>query len=183
MGTETIGTVVLGFGPQPLDWMSKAAKICGKDAVMDPNVARMAGANLAAGLPAALEMLRQRLEAGALEVERQKYPSISGAAVVWLSQGERGLSSETMFQHLTGVRCLPDGWQSGFPWVPSDTADMRRCRLLLQQVPDLVPLFPKMAEASPKWAALVRDWDAICAAMDSGQSEEAYSLIKTAIGE
>ena len=181
MTTETIGTVVLGFGPQPLDWISKAAKACGKDAVMDPTVARMAGANLAAGTPKALELLRQRLEAGALEAQQKANPDLSGAAVVWLSQGQRGLSSETVFQHLTGVCCLGESWKSGLPYVPSDPDDVRRCRLLLQQVPDLAPLFPKMAQASPQWAALVREWDAICKAMDSGNNEHAYQLIKSAI--
>ena len=41
------GTVVLGFGSQEMDWLGKAAKVCGKGAVIDPDVARMAGANYA----------------------------------------------------------------------------------------------------------------------------------------
>lgn len=44
---DTAGTVVLGFGPQSMDWIGKVAKVCGPDAVMDQDVARMAGATLA----------------------------------------------------------------------------------------------------------------------------------------
>ena len=41
--SDTHGTVVLGFGPQPLNWFHNAMKSCGSDAVIDPDVARMAG--------------------------------------------------------------------------------------------------------------------------------------------
>jgi len=166
MTTEIEGTVVLGFGPQAMDWISKASKLCGKTAVMDPQVAEMAGANLAAGTPEALAALRQRLEAGAFQAAQQENPGLSEAATRWLASGERGLSSETMFQHLTGIEVLKGHWQDRFPFTPSDPADLRRCRLLLEQVPELVPLFHKMSTASKEWAALVKNWANLCTTMD-----------------
>ena len=167
MTTETQGTIVLGFGPQPFDWLGKACKLCGEDAVMDNDVARMAGATMAAGSPDALATLRQRLEAGALQVQQQANPGLSEAATRWLASGERGLSSETIFQHLAGIKVLKDHWEDRFPYTPSDPADLRRCRLLLEQVPELVPLFHKMSTASTEWAALVKNWADLCTTMDA----------------
>lgn len=189
--TEIHGTVVLGFGPQEMDWIGKASKVAGKGAVMDADVARMAGANLAAGTPAALAALRQRLEAGALQAQQHENPGLSEAATRWLANGERGLSSETMFQHLTGIQVLEGHWQSRYPFTPGDPADLRRCRLLLEQVPELEPLFrERMASASKKWRDLVREWDAICRSMDAetpdwrtggGRASKTYEIMK-AIG-
>ena len=187
MNTETQGTVVLGFGPQPMDWLSKASVLCGKGAVMDATVARMAGANLAAGTPEALAALRQRLEAGALLVQQQANPGLSEAATRWLAGGERGLSSETIFTHLTGINAL----NVRDKYHPYDPADLRRCRLLLEQVPELVPLFHKMSTASKEWAALVKSWADLCTTMDAespdwrtggGSAPKTYALIKQAIG-
>lgn len=187
MNNENIGTVVLGFGPQQLDWLSKACKICGKDAVMDPDVARMAGANLAAGDPEALAVLRKQLEAGALKSAQQTNPGLSEAATRWLASGERGVSSNTMFKHLTGVDAL-SGDKGSHPW---DTDDFRRCRLLLEQVPELEPELHRMARVSKEWSDLVYLWTDICMAMDAesphwrnrqGTSLAAYQLIKRAIG-
>lgn len=41
------GTVVLGFGPQPLTWLSSASKLCGKNAIVYPRIATMSGATMA----------------------------------------------------------------------------------------------------------------------------------------
>ena len=191
MTTKIEGTVVLGFGPQSIDWITKADKICGKGAVMDPDVARMAGANLAAGQPEALAALRKRLEAGALQAQANANPGMSEAAVRWLAHGERGVSSETIFTRLTGVNAL--GTWSSRGDHPHDPSDFRRCRLLLEQVPELVPLLPRMAEASEPWRGLLNNWDAICATMDEEApgwrdcsnghaAPKTYELIKRAIG-
>ena len=192
---DTIGTVVLGFGPQPMDWFSKAMKSTGRDAVMDQDVARMAGATLAAGTPAALDLLRARLKAGALQAQQSTIPGLTQAAYQWLATGARGMSSEAMFQHLTGVHCTRDGmWPRGSTAHPYDPADLRRCRLLLEQVPDLQILLPKMATLSEPWARLIRDWDVICSTMDAeapnwrtpniGEpAPKTYALIKAAITE
>lgn len=164
---DTNGTVVLGFGPQPLDWFNNAMKSCGSDAVIDPDVARMAGATLAAGTPAALRALRKHLEADALQQAQEANPGIPPSATRWLAHGERGMSSNAMFEHLTGVKCTnSDGWPLEAKAHPCDPADFRRCRLLLEEVPSLQAQLPKMAELSKPWANLVRDWMAICRTMD-----------------
>ncbi len=193
--TDTVGTVVLGFGPQPMDWISKAAKLCGRDAVMDQDVARMAGATMAAGAPAALAILRQRLKAGALQEQQQQHPNLSLAAAQWLATGERGMSSEAMFQHLTGVPCTRGrDWLPGRVTHPRDPADLRRCRLLLEQVPELASDLVKLRSLSDAWRGLVDSWAEICNAMDwetpdwrnpkgGSRAPMTYQLIKKAIGK
>jgi hypothetical protein len=181
-------SIVLGFGPQPVDFFGKANKLCGKDAVLDTDVARMAGANFAIGMPEDLARLRKLLEAGAVHQTEQANPGLSEAATRWLASGERGLSSNTIFTHLTGIDALHDSYKSH----PYDPSDFRRCRLLLEQVPELVPLFPKMAEVSEQWKDLVYLWGDICKAMDEEAPKwrdgyrtpcpNTYSLIKRAIG-
>lgn len=118
---------------------------------------------VAGGHPAALAELRARLAAGALQFERAANPGLSPDAAAWLADGERGVSSNTMFEYLTGVKATR-GWGRSHP---HDPGDFRRCRLLLERVPDLVPLLPRMAEVSPVWAALVAGWDSLCATMDA----------------
>jgi hypothetical protein len=56
------GIVILGCGPQEMDFLSKCLKICGKSAVIDPDVARMANADFAVGPADALQDLREKLE-------------------------------------------------------------------------------------------------------------------------
>lgn len=180
--------VVLGYGPQPIDFISKAAKICGEESVVDPNVARMAGANFAIGLPADLDRLRALLAPGAIEAQRRANTGgLSDNAVLWLATGRRGLSSETLFTFATGVDCTGDHGH----YDPRDPSDLARCRLLLEQCPELVSCLPRVAAAGAVWAALVARWDELCALMDEespdwrkgrGAAPKTYALMKEIIG-
>jgi len=157
MTNETIGTVVLGFGPQPMDWIAKAAKVCGKDAVVDPDVARMAGANLAAGNPSALALLRARLEAGALDAVRKKYPQtkLMHGSAEWIAYGERGTSSEALFSHLTSIHIVHPRDRAAHPRDPDD---LRRCMLMMDAVPQVIHSSAIVSELSPEWARLMARW-------------------------
>ena len=181
------GAVILGFGPQPMDFFKTAQKACGKEAVIDQDVARMAGATFAVGAPQLLADLRKRLEAGALNEVKSTNKGLSEKAAKWLANGERGISSNTIFEQLTGMQATSDGYSCH----PLDPADFRRCQLLLEQVPELQEQFYRMAEVSPEWERLVRAWPDIVAAMDAqapewrnGRSGKpahlAYGLIKAA---
>jgi hypothetical protein len=77
--------------------------------------------------------------------------------VEWLAGGARGVSSNTIVQHLTGWPALRDCR----PDVPHDPADLDRCLQLLRDVPALRPLMPKMATQSKMWAAMVARWDEV----------------------
>lgn len=69
----------------------------------------------------------------------------------WLASGERGESSNTMVTHLTGMNAHRRGGRNTEPW---DADDLSRCRKLLEEVPELLPLLPKMATCSGPWAQL-----------------------------
>jgi hypothetical protein len=91
-------------------------------------------------------------------------PSLPPGADEWLREGERGISSEAIFSHLTGVRVLGRHWQLT---PPADPDDFRRCRQLLEAVPAFRTELPRMAELGPQWAAIVGHWEELCALMDS----------------
>lgn len=192
MSTEQNTVVILAYGPQPVSFLADASKLAGKDAVISSDVARMAGANFAVGNLDQLAKLRARLEEGAQQQERAANPGLSEAATRWLAGGHRGISSNMIFTRLTGIDAM-SGWGTGRHSYPQDPADFRRCQLLLEQLPELQPLFQRMAEVGPEWAELVAAWPTIIAAMDrevpgwrdgrtSGMAHEAYGIIKRAIG-
>lgn len=78
----------------------------------------------------------------------------------WLAQGERGVSSEAIVRHITGINVGSRRW---FPDNPSDPDDLRRCILLLEAVPELRMGFDKLRAASPVWEKLVDNWDELVA--------------------
>ncbi|WP_231370155.1 hypothetical protein [Thioalkalivibrio sp. ALE16] len=83
----------------------------------------------------------------------------------WGAHGEPGLSANTL------AGALKDQVMgSGFPEAihyPHDPADLRRCRLLIDQVPEAAPEgLHLLRAASPQWDALARGWEALCARMD-----------------
>ncbi|WP_181275984.1 hypothetical protein [Brevibacterium oceani] len=78
--------------------------------------------------------------------------------VHWLATGERGVSSEAIVSHLTGV---PVGGRPGSGGYPYDPADFNRCHKLLERCPQLRIELHRMAELGPVWASLVERWDNI----------------------
>jgi hypothetical protein len=152
--SDVSGVVVLGFGPQPMDFFSKCMKITGTQSEIDTDVARMAGANFAVGSRSGLEALRARIEAGAIAQQKKETPHLSADVIAWLANGRRGVSSNTIFTVLTGVDALA-GSQASHPHDPSD---LDRCLCLLDAVPRLHLEIHKMAHVSPEWAALVARW-------------------------
>jgi hypothetical protein len=104
----------------------------------------------------------------------------------WLMFGERGASSEAIVMKLVYGRV-----NGGFN-DPADAGDFRRCELLLRQVPELRAEFPKMAEVSTRWAALVDRWDELVSLLEEevpdvwerngyrrgGQAPKTYELMR-----
>jgi hypothetical protein len=94
----------------------------------------------------------------------EKISQLSVNAVEWLANGERGVSSETLFKRITGVDAVgPEGYTDH----PHDPGDFRRCRLLLEKCPELAGMLHKMKRQSPQWAVLVGHWQELCDLMDS----------------
>lgn len=93
-----------------------------------------------------------------------------GGLVEWLASGERGVSSNQIVESLTGIQTDVEGWVFGGTH-PSDPDDLMRCRKLLAAVPSLKAELPRMATVSREWAALVAEWDELCAMMDAEAPE------------
>jgi hypothetical protein len=187
---EERGKCVIIYGFMPVDWLSRFSKMM-PGALVAPHLAQMLGAHFAFGLKADVDALIAELKPQ-VEARVRAEPAnsnLSHEASIWLASGERGVSSNTIFSKLTGVDSL-DNWTAD---CPSDVWDLRRCRLLLEQVPELVARFPQMATASKRWSALVREWDTICRVMDeelpnwrnpklNDNAPMTYKLLKQAVG-
>lgn len=100
----------------------------------------------------------------------------------WIRNGERGLSSEAIVDHLAHhplARARDRGSH------PRDASDLRRCVLLLDAVPTLRPLLPHMAEVSAEWAALVDHWDELEATlhreMEQHRCPDTYALMRSVL--
>jgi hypothetical protein len=90
---------------------------------------------------------------------------IPDAAVTWLSVGERGTSSEAIFERMTGLPMANVRLRGA---APRDPADLRRCRLLLEAVPEWRARLGEMTSADGwGWDVLVPAWDDLCATMDA----------------
>jgi len=89
---------------------------------------------------------------------------IPQSALEWLRTGERGISSEAIFSHLTGIRVLNPTWGLD---GPHDFGDFRRCELLLEAVPEFRERFGEMKTVSPYWARLVDEWPNLVRELDA----------------
>ena len=83
---------------------------------------------------------------------------IPQSVVNWLTEGERGLSSESIVEYLYGLPVLEGHWRRFAPHYPLDPSDLRRCLLLLADSPETAARFPRMRAVSPEWARLMDAW-------------------------
>lgn len=151
--------VILAYGPQPISSLAEAGRMCGKDAIMDSDVARKAGAIFAIGSRAAIEALDARLSAVS---KHDPMPSAAGfglskAALDWLECGERDASSNTMLMHLLNHVTMDREGMSH----PSFLGEWRQCQLLIEAVPEVRERLSMMATASNEWRRLVQAWPRI----------------------
>lgn len=159
-----IGNCFIVHGPFRIEILSDLQSVAKKDDVMDMHVARLMGATIAIGPAEELDALSR--DPAVLEASRARSAAeLSGVtlpagALEWHATGHRGASSDAIFHFLLGLP-VPDGIR-----VPLDASDFRRCRLLLEQVPDFARNLDKMAAASPVWARLAGRWNELCAVMD-----------------
>ena len=105
---------------------------------------------------------------------------------MWLAVGERGLSSEAIA--LTALGLEPTGYRASWP---HDPADLRRCLLLLEAVPETRRNgLQVLAKRCPKWAALVEVWERLSETLRSevgetlpqrGSAPRTYALMREAL--
>jgi len=80
--------------------------------------------------------------------------SIKDRQIFWLMNGERGVSSETIFRHLSDMPI-----NIGYECHPLDPSDFKRCFLLLEAIPEWKSELHRMKKVSPVWSSLVDNWD------------------------
>lgn len=184
---KTICDCKVIYGPVPLDDMSALVKTLPDGAVIDTRAAKHLGATIVVGMPEDTKKLLDLPVCDAIKEQAQeaRNAGLSAQAARWLISGERGSSSETIFSTLTGYQGIKN-----FNSYPHDPDDMRRCRLLLEQVPEFAPRILEMAAVNLQWSRLVNRWDEICATMDEefpywrtnrGSAKKTYAIMRECI--
>lgn len=184
---KTIGGCKVVTGSVPLSDMGALLKMLPEGAVIDARAAKHLGAVIVAGMPEDTKKLLNLPACDELKEQAREASSIglSVHAARWLLEGERGSSSETIFFTLSGQKI-----KNGCLSYPHDLDDLKRCRLLLEQVPEFSPRILEMAAVSPEWTRLVSRWDEICRTMDSecpnwrdgnGSAKQTYAMMRECI--
>lgn len=108
-------------------------------------------------------------------------PSLSEVqkAAFWWKNGERGLSSETIFNQLSGRGASKNSYH------PCDPDDFRRCYLLLKAIPEWKDRLVLLKSISQSWSNLVHHWDELTAMLEEmlagKKSSKMYDLMQTLI--
>lgn len=114
--------------------------------------------------------------------------TVEQRAVAWIRDGRTGLSSRAIHDHMLGL----EGGR-GYSY-PRDPADLNRCLLLLDLIPEWKLRMPEMAQRNEEWAGLVARWDEIvqCFLDEVGldwskgrklPASKTYAMMKKALGE
>lgn len=95
--------------------------------------------------------------------------------LAWLASEGRGVSSETIFQVMTGI---PFQQYS----TPCDPSDFGRCFSLLMRFPEWRPRLQEVADRFPKWQPLVDSWSEMetlyLEELPNGTAPKLYELMK-----
>lgn len=76
----------------------------------------------------------------------------------WLVNGEVGRSSKRIASVASCGKAVQNQWDH-----PHDPDDLRRCLMLVEQIPEVREDFPTLAQCSPEWKAIVDHWDELVA--------------------
>jgi hypothetical protein len=103
-------------------------------------------------------------------------------AMWWMTHGERGMSSEAIWNRLiytTDGMVNLDGQKKHHP---SDADDFRRCYLLLETVPEWKEKLHLLKDLSPVWSKLVDKWGELTEMLleqMAGKKNNMYELMKS----
>lgn len=79
----------------------------------------------------------------------------SRQALQWISAGEHCWASKTMFWVLLGQPMNASPWPVNYPMDPGA---LRRCMLVIEQVPELSGRICEMGFLCPEWHAIAARW-------------------------
>jgi hypothetical protein len=100
----------------------------------------------------AFTIAHERCEKTWTEPQVDQTMSLEKRIVWWWEFGERGASSECIWNHMLGL-------SKSTYYVPSDADDFKRCYKLLLVVPEWREQLEKMKAVSDEWSYLVGCWD------------------------
>ncbi len=100
----------------------------------------------------AFNLLHNDCEKTWVEPISDQSKDLTEKAMWWISNGEKGLSSETMWNCLIGNKDFRVNH-------PSDPDDFKRCYKLLQAVPEWKSELHKLKPLSNAWNNLIDNWD------------------------
>lgn len=149
-------------GAVPVDVFTALASTMPDGSVMSARLAKRFDTSFVAGLPENLERLSAVAPATPLRVGAERLPK---DAVGWLQTGERGASSEAMFDAVFGGHFAASHAASA--QTPGDVSDFARCRLLAEQVADVALHLDRVASLSVIWRRIVSAWPQICETLNS----------------
>lgn len=92
---------------------------------------------------------------------------LSEAAIAWISSGERCVAADTVFSVVTGHKLL----KSSDYACPLNVNDIRKCRLLIESVPEIADGFKLKMAISPAWSRILEKWGEICLVMNEESPE------------
>ena len=87
--------------------------------------------------------------------QKRSSANLDDRMVFWIRNGERGISSEVIFETLSGNLLLCEDWNYN---TPQDPSDFSRCYELLQLIPEWRPHLNEVAEKHPHWKLMVEHW-------------------------
>lgn len=171
--TTTIENVKLVFGSIPVKDMYSIIASCPEGSVASITAAKMADASFAFGLESDCLKFQERIYPERLIKTQTLYPNLSTQAQHWIASSKGGLSSFAIFFKATGIS-LSNGNNNSYP---CDSADFKRCRILLETVPETKCTLKEMASVSKVWANLVKHWFVVCNSMDNENTNWRLSSI------
>ncbi|EBH8908926.1 hypothetical protein [Salmonella enterica] len=78
----------------------------------------------------------------------------------WQTKGHVGISSATMAAIALG---LEKNFYHGLFDAPRDPADLRRCMMLVDEIPEIKDSFPLIAKKVKRFSPILREWDSLIA--------------------
>lgn len=149
-------------GKGSLAVMAEIFSTCPVDFKLDLDLASRYEATAVLGSPDGLKTLRDTAPLRSIPVGTDV---LNEQAINWLLAGERGDSSNAMFDAAFSVELASEGQQNRDH--PRDADDLARCRLLVDSCTHVRTQFAAISALSPVWGRIIENWDEICAAMDA----------------
>lgn len=103
----------------------------------------------------------------------------------WQTSGNVGVSSATMASIALGLKRNIYG--SSFD-APSDTSDLRRCMLLVEEIPEIREHFDKISVVCKQFAPIIKEWDSLIEMLKAeistgnGSAPKTYKRMKKLLG-